>query len=159
MCLLCWDRDSPALQAGTELAATDLLKSKQRNIYYWYYANQLLHNVQGPAREKWNAKVRDGQVGIQVKGQGCDRGSWDPLKPVADRWDKEAGRYFVTCLSLLTLEVYYRYLPLYQDRGEATFGARGEAALNVQGGASAHRGSAALGPRCQGANWSNDTRL
>jgi hypothetical protein len=127
-----WDRDSPALQAGAELVARDLLKTKQRNIYYWYYATQLLHNMQGPAWEKWNVKVRDGLVGIQVKGQGCDRGSWDPLRPVADRWGKEAGRHFVTCLSLLTLEVYYRYLPLYQDRGEATLGAH-EAALHVQG--------------------------
>jgi hypothetical protein len=51
---------------------------------------------------------------MQVSGVGCDRGSWDPLSPQPDRWGRTAGRLFLTSLSVLTLEVYYRYLPLYQ---------------------------------------------
>jgi hypothetical protein len=51
---------------------------------------------------------------MQVKGDGCDRGSWDPLSPQPDRWARSGGRLFLTALSMLTLEVYYRYLPLYQ---------------------------------------------
>ncbi|MCA1686495.1 MAG: hypothetical protein LC745_11085 [Planctomycetia bacterium] len=50
----------------------------------------------------------------QVTGEGCDRGSWDPASPQPDRWASSGGRLFLTSLSTLTLEVYYRYLPLYQ---------------------------------------------
>jgi hypothetical protein len=51
---------------------------------------------------------------MQIGGTGCDRGSWDAFQPQPDEWGRAAGRLFVTSLSLLTLEVYYRYLPLYQ---------------------------------------------
>ena len=47
---------------------------------------------------------------------GCTAGSWDPQKPSADAWGQIGGRMMVTSLSCLTLEVYYRYLPLHQRR-------------------------------------------
>jgi hypothetical protein len=34
--------------------------------------------------------------------------------PSPDHWGEIAGRLFETSLSVLTLEVYYRYLPLYR---------------------------------------------
>jgi hypothetical protein len=43
--------------------------------------------------------------------RGKDRGSWDPR---GDRWGDSGGRLYVTCLSIYTLEVYYRHLPLYK---------------------------------------------
>jgi hypothetical protein len=55
---------------------------------------------------------------MQVKEQSCAKGSWDPDQPVPDRWGRLAGRLYVTSLSILTLEVYYRYLPLYRDYDE-----------------------------------------
>ncbi len=112
-----WPRQSPPLIAGAERVANDLFQSESRNIYYWYYATQLLHNLQGPAWQLWNVRIRDGLVSIQVVNRGaCDNGSWDPLQPIPDQWGQQAGRHFVTCLSILTLEVYYRYLPLYRER-------------------------------------------
>lgn len=112
-----WDRDYPALLQGTAFISAHLEESTDRNIYYWYYATQLLHNMQGKNWLKWNERVRDGLVSMQTTGKGCDRGSWDPLSPQPDLWGMKAGRLFTTSLSLLTLEVYYRYLPLYRDRG------------------------------------------
>lgn len=111
-----WNRESPALRVGAAQVAANLLESRDRNIYYWYYATQLLHNMQGPAWQVWNRKVRDGLVAMQVTGKGCDYGSWHPTIPQPDVWGREAGRHFVTSLSLLTLEVYYRYLPIYRER-------------------------------------------
>ena len=114
-----WHRNNEALIQGATLVAEDLHKSEARNIYYWYYATQMLHNMQGPVWQEWNVRVRDGLVGLQVTArlQGCDRGSWDPARPIDDQWGNEAGRHFLTCMSLLTLEVYYRYLPaLQRDR-------------------------------------------
>ena len=123
-----WHRDNPAMIQGTTLVFEDLSKiasmtpdqlarSEGRNIYYWYYATQLLHNIQGPAWQQWNVIVRDSLVELQVKEKGgCDQGSWDPIRPLPDKWGAQAGRHFLTCMSLLTLEVYYRYLPLYSER-------------------------------------------
>src|SRR6185437_14345168 len=85
-----------------------------RNIYYWYYATQLLHNMGNKDWPRWNVRVREGLIGMQVVDNGCARGSWDPFVPQPDQWARAGGRLFLTSLSLLTLEVYYRYLPLYQ---------------------------------------------
>jgi hypothetical protein len=109
-----WPRDFPPLVKGAKHVAVDLEQSEERNIYYWYYATQLLHNMQNDDWQRWNVRVRDGLVAMQVKGDGCDRGSWDPAWPQPDRWGQSGGRLFLTALSSLTLEVYYRYLPLYQ---------------------------------------------
>jgi hypothetical protein len=109
-----WPRDYPPLVKGAAQVARNLEENPQRNIYYWYYATQLLHNMQGEAWKRWNVRVRDGLVAMQVNGDGCDRGSWDPANPQPDRWAGSGGRLFLTSLSVLTLEVYYRYLPLYQ---------------------------------------------
>jgi hypothetical protein len=46
--------------------------------------------------------------------EGCAAGSWNPTQPTDDAWGAQGGRLMVTSLSCLTLEVYYRYLPLYQ---------------------------------------------
>ena len=109
-----WPRDYPPLVKGAKHIAIDLEQSEERNIYYWYYATQLLHNMQNQDWKRWNTRVREGLIAMQVKGDGCDRGSWDPVSPQPDRWARSGGRLFLTALSMLTLEVYYRYLPLYQ---------------------------------------------
>ena len=41
-------------------------------------------------------------------------GSWPPDN---DQTGRGGGRLACTCLSLLTLEVYYRHLPLYRTGG------------------------------------------
>ena len=58
------------------------------------------------------------RIAMQVGGDGCYRGSWSPLYPQVDRWGRTGGRLFQTSLSILTLEVYYRYLPLYRSFDE-----------------------------------------
>ncbi len=64
--------------------------------------------------ERWNPKIREGLIGLQVKDDTCAKGSWDPFSPVPDIWAERAGRLYLTSMSILTLEVYYRYLPLYR---------------------------------------------
>ena len=51
------------------------------------------------------------------RSQSLRRGSWDPNGPTADPWGGHGGRHMITSLSVLTLEVYYRYLPLYSRDG------------------------------------------
>ncbi|QEH36992.1 Pectic acid lyase [Aquisphaera giovannonii] len=112
--LLGWPRNHPSLVKGAGRIAAHLESNKDRNIYYWYYATQLLHNMKNKDWEKWNPEVREGLIGAQVKDDSCANGSWDPFQPNQDRWGVVAGRLFQTSLSILTLEVYYRYLPLYR---------------------------------------------
>ena len=126
--LLGWPRDHPSMQAGTAIVAAHLQESQQRNIYYWYYATQLLHNMRNKDWERWNVRVRDGLISMQTTSANCDRGSWDPSDPQLDLWGTKGGRLYTTSLSLLTLEVYYRYLPLYRDDGRAMAGADREPA-------------------------------
>lgn len=64
--------------------------------------------------DRWNAALRDQIVSNQAKN-GKLSGSWHPSKPQGDdhEYGEAGGRLYVTCLSILTLEVYYRHLPLY----------------------------------------------
>jgi hypothetical protein len=116
--LLGWPRNYPPLVKGAAQIAADLDSSDERNIYYWYYATQLLHNMKNKDWERWNLKVRESLIAMQVKEASCAGGSWDPALPATDRWGLSAGRLYLTSLSILTLEVYYRYLPLYRGYDE-----------------------------------------
>ncbi len=113
------ERDDPAIIEGTDYLMKHLPeKDGTRNIYYWYYATQVMHNVPGDDWDKWNRKMRRVLVETQER-EGCKNGSWDPD---GDQWGDAGGRLMVTSLSCLTLEVYYRYLPLYKmedkDKGK-----------------------------------------
>jgi hypothetical protein len=80
-----------------------------KNMYYYYYATQVMHHFGGAAWNNWNAKMRDTLVKTQEK-DGPNRGSWNSA---GDAYSAPGGRLMNTSLSLLTLEVYYRHLPLY----------------------------------------------
>ncbi|GIW88428.1 MAG: hypothetical protein KatS3mg108_2752 [Isosphaeraceae bacterium] len=113
--ILGWPRETPALLQGSAAVFQHLQQDNDRNIYYWYYATMLLHNMRDKNWKTWNEQIRETLINLQVRGKGCDAGSWDPISPSPDAWGKSAGRLYTTSLSLLTLEVYYRYLPLYRD--------------------------------------------
>ncbi|MGD9854571.1 MAG: hypothetical protein AB7U20_06420 [Planctomycetaceae bacterium] len=62
--------------------------------------------------------MREDLIRTQTVQEGAEFGSWTPR----DRSGPSVagGRLFITCLATMTLEVYYRYLPLYglpQDAG------------------------------------------
>lgn len=102
-----WDSSTPALGVGVEfLSATGPSKDNQ---YYNYYATQVLHHWGGSKWKKWNKVMRPQLVSTQVT-DGHAAGSWAPRDPHG----RTGGRLYSTCLSILTLEVYYRHLPLYQ---------------------------------------------
>ena len=105
-----WERDDPRLQDGVTYLLDNLPEWDEQNVYYWYYATQVLHHVEDSPWRVWNEQMRKLLPEKQVR-RGRERGSWDPG---GDRWGGDGGRLYVTCLSLYTLEVYYRHLPLYQ---------------------------------------------
>ncbi|HZU39318.1 MAG TPA: prenyltransferase/squalene oxidase repeat-containing protein [Gemmataceae bacterium] len=111
-----WGPRNPSLRKGVKhLLEPDNLPGKQRDMYYYYYATQVMHHFGGEAWQRWNPLMRDYLVATQDKGttpkHQHQRGSWDPA---GDVWKIQGGRLMVTSLSVLTLEVYYRHLPLYR---------------------------------------------
>jgi hypothetical protein len=106
-------RDDPVIVGGVEYLSARKPEINSRNTYYWYYATQVMHNVPGKPWDDWNRQMRRILIESQDKN-GCAAGSWDPLKPDPDPWANQGGRLMVTSLCTLTLEVYYRYLPLYK---------------------------------------------
>jgi hypothetical protein len=75
-----------------------------------------MHNSGGKNWSRWNPVIREKLIAEQFssKESGHALGSWQPLEPSPDRWGRIGGPMMQTSLGLLTLEVYYRYLPLYQ---------------------------------------------
>jgi hypothetical protein len=112
-----WKHDDPRLNTGVDYLLANLPDWNKRNVYYWYYATQVLHHMEGKPWQTWNGEMRKLMPEKQVKS-GKERGSWDPD---GDRWGRDGGRLYVTCLSLYIMEVYYRHLPLYQT-GNLTVG-------------------------------------
>ena len=113
-----WDRNHSALNAGARylldnLPAHGTATKPTRDVYYWYYATQVMFQLQGDAWKTWNGRLESLLVTSQAK-TGPLAGSWDPNRPVRDRWAHAGGRIYVTALSLLMLEAPYRHLPLYQ---------------------------------------------
>ena len=112
-------RSDPALVAGVgyrsaNRPALGSAEQSTRDAYYWYYATQVLFQMQGEHWAAWNDHLRPLLEDSQVK-EGVLAGSWDARLPVADRWAHAGGRHYVTTLNLLMLEVYYRHLPLYRE--------------------------------------------
>ena len=115
-----WPQDHPGMQNGVNWLLEDhnlpQWTDGKRNVYYWYYATQVMHHMEGEAWERWNSALRDQIISNQAKN-GKLGGSWHPSKPQGDdhEYGEACGRLYVTCMSILTLEVYYRHLPLYRE--------------------------------------------
>jgi hypothetical protein len=114
-----WDQQNPNMISGAQYLAENLPEfgrttAPERDTYYWYYATQVMYHMGGDYWQAWNGRLHPLLVESQVK-QGPLAGSWDPRDPVPDRWGPHAGRLYVTTMNLLSLEVYYRHLPLYKD--------------------------------------------
>jgi len=84
-------------------------------MYYWYYGTLAMFQMGGRHWEGWNPKMKSALLPNQRRGGPMDGstkdvdGSWDPVS----YWGLRGGRVYTTAVNALTLEVYYRYLPLY----------------------------------------------
>ncbi|MFM7245320.1 MAG: prenyltransferase/squalene oxidase repeat-containing protein [Planctomycetaceae bacterium] len=78
------------------------------DVYLNFYLAQALMQRDHPLWKKWNARNRDQLVSRQAR-HGHEDGSWS----FADHETAAGGRLAHTALAVLTLEVYYRLLPIY----------------------------------------------
>ncbi len=127
-----WDRNNPAVLKGAEYLTQSenlvkfpkLIKEEgqeeyQRpkneqliNVYGWYSASMMLKHL-GPYHKYWIAwnKALCSEIPTHQIPEGkAEAGSWDP---VHDEYYFGGGRLYVTSLSILCMEVYYRHLAIF----------------------------------------------
>ncbi len=114
-----WRRENVNLQQGADFLLQYVPSNgspgrPQRDLYYWYYATQVMFHMGGDHWQKWNENLNPLLIKSQIK-EGKDAGSWSANEPIPDRWGSHAGRLYVTTMHLLNLEVYYRHLPIYEE--------------------------------------------
>lgn len=104
-----WDKNHPGIIKGVEHISKHGMS--KRDMYYNYYAAQVLRQYGGEKWDKFNADLRDFLVESQAQDSGA-KGSW---------WFEGAGhmggagRLCLTSFATMILEVYYRHMPLYAD--------------------------------------------
>jgi hypothetical protein len=99
----------PRMQESAAYVLTALPTNGDHNYYYWYYGCLSMYQHGGDAWEKWNDTVKPLYLASQVR-DGDNAGSWNP----AGQWGGPSGRVVTTAMATLSLEVYYRYLPMYK---------------------------------------------
>jgi serine/threonine protein kinase len=105
-----WKKDHPALQRGVERLAQ---RGPSSDLYFDYYANQVMHHMSGDRWIAWNEKMRNMLVDGQAK-QGHEEGSWYD-RVSSGQGPHVGGRIYCTSLATMILEVYYRHPRLYGE--------------------------------------------
>jgi hypothetical protein len=110
-----WKHNDERLRAGVNYLLANPIdynsSESHQNVYYWYYATQTLHHMDGDDWTKWNMVMKQAVPTHQVK-TGAEKGSWAPGND--PHGAGAGGRLYTTCLSIYMLEVYYRHLPIYK---------------------------------------------
>ncbi len=114
-----WRRDNADMVRGADYILQSLpeigtVDEPKRDTYYWYYATQVIFHMGGDYWKRWNQNLHPMLIQSQIQ-RGPMEGSWDAGGAIPDRWGVFAGRLYVTTMNLLSLEVYYRHLPIYED--------------------------------------------
>lgn len=104
-----WPRTMTPIREGAKYLAD--LGPSRTDLYFDYYATQVLHHFGDPHWPEWNEEMREFLIRTQERS-GHETGSWH----FPDEHGDQAGRLYSTAMAIMTLEVYYRYLPLYDTR-------------------------------------------
>lgn len=127
-CLLELPISNQAASEARSMLIDNLPGQGDVNFYYWYYGALAMYQMRGSndqaaglvnvgmatpseaAWTRWNDAMKTQLCGRQIV-HGPNAGSWDPT----DVWGTYGGRVYSTATACMCLEVYYRYLPLYQS--------------------------------------------
>lgn len=103
-----WSRHDERLERGAAYVAQT--GPSRHDLYFNYYATQLLHHHESPYWDAWNQQLRQRLIETQAT-EGAERGSWY----FSDPHGTPGGRHYSTAMAIMILEVYYRYMPLYTE--------------------------------------------
>jgi hypothetical protein len=104
-----WRRSNPGLGIGVGYLSE--WGPSEDNMYYNYYATQVMRHWGGPEWKRWNPEMRDYLIATQ-SNHGHEAGSWY----FSGGHGESGGRLYNTAMAVMTLEVYYRYMPLYRQK-------------------------------------------
>jgi len=107
------------LNEGTLEQSTRFLADcgpSKTDMYFNFYATQVLHHRHDDAWADWNNEQRDYLIGTQDNSGTHSSGSWY----FPDHHGRVGGRLYTTAMAVMILEVYYRYLPLYEEEAVKT---------------------------------------
>jgi len=129
-CMLGLPIPSQAASEARGMLLAHLPGRSEENLYYWYYASLALYQMRGDptaptsvaamspslgAWNQWNDAMKLQLCSTQIV-DGPHAGSWHPTCV----WGAYGGRVYSTAVACMCLEVYYRYLPLYQEASIAS---------------------------------------
>ncbi len=105
-----------AIASRTSSEAADFILNEtpgsgEVDYYLWYYATLSLYQRGGESWETWNRQLQKQLTSTQVQSDH-HAGSWEPN----GKWCGYGGRVFSTSMATLSLEVYYRYLPMMREQ-------------------------------------------
>ena len=106
-----WKKDHPGIQEGAKKLAKI---GPTKDLYYSYYATQIMHHMEGEMWIAWNNKMKDMLLKAQ-SNKDHEAGSWHEGVE-AGHGAEAAGRLYCTSLATMMLEVYYRHLPIYRNQ-------------------------------------------
>ncbi|MBR9761579.1 hypothetical protein GYB43_14835 [bacterium] len=110
LCFQMWDKSSSKEARGACKFIDENAKfgwnTPDSDLYGHYYAAQCMINFGGDPWKRYNEKFRD-----QVLNNQLPDGSFKPAGFGAFTGNSVFGKHYRTCLSILMLEVYYRFLP------------------------------------------------
>jgi hypothetical protein len=97
-------------------------KDTAKNFYLAYYGSLAMMQLGGDAWRKWNPEMRERLVALQSRG-GSNDGAWTTKTEYSGN---NGGTIYTTTMATLTLEVYYRYLPMLGGADGGAFDAGGK---------------------------------
>ena len=86
-----WKKDNGALVRGVQIL--DQMGFSQNNVYYNYYAAQVMRQFEGPMWDKFNKIMQDQLIGKQAQN-GHETGSWYFAGALGG---DQGGRHYTTC--------------------------------------------------------------
>ena len=104
-----WRHDNPGLING--VAYLSGRGPSTDDIYYDYYATQVMFHFAGPPWDAWNSRMREHLIRTQSRA-GHESGSWY----FGANYGEVGGRLYGTAMAAMILEVYYRHMPLYSEK-------------------------------------------
>jgi hypothetical protein len=108
-----WTARDPALIKGSAEVRKVRLTALNPDVGFLYWTTNLLHRRNDEQWPAWHTATRDLLLQTQDLGKenAHQRGSWSAK---GDEGAAEGGRLFATTMAVLTLETYYRQLPMMQ---------------------------------------------
>jgi hypothetical protein len=88
-------------------------KGFPRSIYFLYHSSLAMFQMGGDYWKSWNPHMKRELLTSQAR-EGADDGSWSPRPGLGMCYCR--GKTMSTALGAMTLEVYYRYLRIYDKK-------------------------------------------